>query len=82
MGLLLDVALVVLAVVVVGSLGLLAWTLGVTGLDSVRDERRRVAGLRQRLTDAERALPARSSAVRDVLRRLSARLAAMLKGDA
>jgi hypothetical protein len=76
-GLLLDVALVVLAVLVVGTLGLLAWTLGVTGLDSVRQERERVAALRQRLTDAERRLPSRAAAIREVLQRLSARL----KGD-
>jgi hypothetical protein len=76
-GLLLDVALVVLAVLVVGTLGLLAWTLGVAGLDSVRQERERVSALRQGLTDAERRLPSRAAAIREVLRRLSARL----KGD-
>jgi hypothetical protein len=76
-GLLLDVALVVLAVLVVGTLGLLAWTLGVTGLDSVRQERERVSALRQGLTDAERRLPSQSAAIREVLQRLSARL----KGD-
>ncbi len=80
MGLLLDVALVVLAVLVVGTLGLLAWTLGVVGLDSVRHERERVAALRLRLTDAEHRLPPRAAEVREILRQLSVKLGA-LKGD-
>jgi hypothetical protein len=77
-GLLLDAALVVLAVLVCGSLAMLAWTLGVAGPASLRDEVRRVASLRDRLTDAERALPARASALREGLRQLSR----TLKGEA
>lgn len=49
MGLILDLTVVVLAVVVIGSLALLAWTLAVS---AVRASRRGLAGV----TDARRAI--------------------------
>jgi hypothetical protein len=76
-GPILDLAVIALAVLVCGSLGLLAWTLGVTGVRAVRLERLRVADARARLTAVERSLPERLAAIDEVLVQLSRRL----KGD-
>ena len=56
MGLILDLAVAALAVAVVASLALLAWTFAVSGVHAIREGRRRVAGLRTLLTDAEARL--------------------------
>ena len=56
MGLILDLAVAALAVAVVASLALLAWTLAVSGVRGIREGRRRVARLRTQLTDAEARL--------------------------
>ena len=77
MGPILDLAVIALAVLVCGSLGLLAWTLGVTGVRAVRLERLRVADARARLAAVERSLPERLAAIDEVLVQLSRRL----KGD-
>ena len=53
MGLILDLAVVAIAVVVAGSLALLAWTLAVSAVRAVRVERTRVAFLRRSLADGE-----------------------------
>ncbi|MBA4170292.1 MAG: hypothetical protein H0X68_07790 [Chloroflexi bacterium] len=53
MGLILDLAVVALALVVIGSLALLAWTLAVSAVRATRLGRSRVATLRHTLTDAE-----------------------------
>ena len=65
-----DVATVVLAVGVCGSLGLLAWTLGVGSLRAVRHARREVKDARMRLAAADRQLHARSGVIHDTLTRL------------
>jgi hypothetical protein len=76
-GLLLDVALLALAVIVCGSLLLLAWTLAITGPESVRRDRAKVAVARERLSLAERRMAHEGEALRAGLRELSVRL----KGD-
>lgn len=52
----LDLAVVALAVMVCGTLGLLAWTLGITVPIAARRARRNVADQRARLAVAERRL--------------------------
>ena len=72
MGLILDLAVVVLAVVVIGSLALLAWTLSVS---AVRASRRSLAGVtnaRRSIADADarlRASAARAGATLEELAR-------------
>jgi hypothetical protein len=55
-GPLLDLAVVALAIMVSGSLALLAWTLGVGGVRAVRDTRRQVVRTRLELSRLERRL--------------------------
>jgi hypothetical protein len=55
-GLILDLAVAALAVAVVASLALLAWTLAVSGVRGIHEGRRRIARLRTQLTDAEARL--------------------------
>jgi Flp pilus assembly protein CpaB len=52
----LDLAVVALAVMVCGTLGLLAWTLGITVPIAARRARRDLADQRARLVVAERRL--------------------------
>lgn len=56
MGPLLDLAVVALAIMVSGSLALLAWTLGVGGVRAVRDARRQLIRTRLQLSRLERQL--------------------------
>ena len=56
MGLILDLAVAALAVAVVASLALLAWTLAVSGVRGIHEGRRRIARLRTQVTDAEARL--------------------------
>ncbi|HET7686943.1 MAG TPA: hypothetical protein VFM19_11095 [Candidatus Limnocylindria bacterium] len=79
MGPVLDAAVVVLALLVCGSLGLLAWTLAVGGRAAVRTERERVAAARAELAMTERALRERSAAVETALRGANERIRP--KGD-
>ena len=58
MGLILDLAVVAIAVVVVGSLALLTWTLAVTAVRSVRRGRQSVEMARRRVTETEANLTA------------------------
>lgn len=51
-----DLAVVALAVMVCGTLGLLAWTLGITVPAAARRARSTIASQRLRLTEAERRL--------------------------
>ena len=51
MGLILDLAVVAVAMVVIASLALLAWTLGVSGARAVADERERVAAMRRSVAE-------------------------------
>ena len=65
MGLVLDLAVVMLGLLVIGSLALLAWTLAVSAVRAIRRERVRVAGAREQVAAAEgriRAEAARLSA--------------------
>jgi len=55
-GLILDLAVVILGLLVIGSLALLAWTLAVSSVRSVRDGRAWVAASRRSITDAEARL--------------------------
>lgn len=52
----LDLAVVALAVMVCGTLGLLAWTLGITVPAAARRTRGTIANQRVRLMEAERRL--------------------------
>lgn len=81
MGPVLDLAVVALSVLVCLSLGLLAWTLGVTGVRAMREERSRMATLRTRLAERERRLAARVEHADAVLRRVSGTVTQALKGD-
>ena len=56
MGPILDLAVAALAVTVVASLALLAWTLAVSVVRAVHHGRSQVLGWRQTLTDAEARL--------------------------
>lgn len=56
MGLILDVAVLAIVVVVIGSLALLTWTLGVSGARSVRQARTDVAAARAAVARAERRI--------------------------
>ena len=58
MGLILDVAVIALAVAVVGSLALLSWTLAVSAARAVSDGRAEVAAARRRVAEAEERLDA------------------------
>ena len=53
MGLILDLAVAALALVVIGSLGLLAWTLAVSGVRAVQSSRQQVSLLRETVAGAE-----------------------------
>lgn len=79
MGPVLDAAVVVLALLVCGSLGLLAWTLAVGGRSAVRAERERIAASRAALAVTERRLLDRSAAVKTALRAANERIRP--KGD-
>ena len=73
MGLILNLAVIVLAMVVVGSLALLAWTLGVSAVRHVRDGRKQVASSRQSVADAEARLRSASARATATLAELAQR---------
>jgi hypothetical protein len=52
-GLILDLAVVVLAVAVIGSLALLTWTLAVSAVRAVAQGRANIAAARRRAADTE-----------------------------
>ena len=58
MGLILDLAVVALALVVIGSLALLAWTLAVSAVRATRAGHARVVASRRSVADAEAQLRA------------------------
>jgi hypothetical protein len=78
-GLVLDAAVVVLAIIVCGSLGLLAWTLAVNGRAVMGLERRRIAAARKGLAVAERTLHERLAPTEAALRDANDRIRP--KGD-
>jgi hypothetical protein len=57
-GLILDLAVAALALVVIGSLATLAWTLAVSAVRATRHGRERVAAMRRSAADVEARLPA------------------------
>jgi len=73
-GLILDVAVAALALAVIGSLGLLAWTLGVPAVRAVRRGRRDVGGVRARVTDAEADVTPMAARANAVLERVARRI--------
>ena len=77
MGPLLDLAVIALAVLVSGSLGLLAWTLGVSAVSAIGRERQRLTDARRDLAALELRLPERRVTVEAALLRLTR----TLKGD-
>jgi glycine/D-amino acid oxidase-like deaminating enzyme len=76
-GLILDLAVVALALVVIGSLALLAWTLGVNAVRSVRRGRESVAEARRSAAESEVRLVAGAEQVRSTLEQLTRRTAPM-----
>jgi hypothetical protein len=72
-GLILDLAVVVLAALVIGSLALLAWTLAVSAVRSVRRGRAQVAASRRSVADAEARLRSAAAGAVTSLSELAAR---------
>jgi hypothetical protein len=72
-GLILDLAVAALALLVVSSLALLAWTLGVGAVREVRRGRRQVAELRRDLVESESRLRAGAATASATLAELTAR---------
>jgi hypothetical protein len=72
-GLILDLAVVILGLLVIGSLALLAWTLAVSSVRAVRAERVRVAAARQSVAEAEARVGAAAADAAAVLSDLTAR---------
>ena len=71
MGLILDLAVVALAVAVIGSLALLTWTLAVSAVRAVADGRAGIAAARRRVSDAEVRLRAAAEGASTAATRLS-----------
>jgi hypothetical protein len=72
-GLILDLAVVVLATVVIGSLALLAWTLGVSAVRSVRREHAAVVSVRRSVAEAESRLVTAAGRTGPAVERLARR---------
>jgi len=70
-GLILDLAVVALALVVIGSLALLAWTLGVSAVRSVHEARASVAEARRAVAESEVRLVATAARIRSGLERVA-----------
>ena len=79
MGPLLNAAVILLALLVSGSLALLAWTLAVSGPEAVRAERARVAAARASLASTETAMREHLAKVGAALRDVNDRMRP--KGD-
>ena len=75
MGLILDLAVVILAGLVIGSLALLAWTLAVSSVRSVRRGRAQVAATRRSVADAEARLQSTAADAATAISDLAARTA-------
>ncbi len=71
MGLILDLAVVALAMVVIGSLALLAWTLGVSAVRSVRREQAAVVSARRSVVQTESRLVAAAGRAAPAIKRLA-----------
>lgn len=66
----LDIAVVILAIGVAASLGLLAWTLGVSAVIAVARGRARVADARLRIAATERRMREAAAAARATIERM------------
>jgi hypothetical protein len=75
-GLILDLAVVALALVVLGSLAVLAWTLAVSAVRSSRRNRAGVANARRSIADADERIRASAARARSTLEELSRRTGA------
>ena len=75
MGLILNLAVVALALAVIGSLALLSWTLAVSAVRAVRENREQVATLRRSVDETEGRLRAASALASATLARLRERTA-------
>jgi hypothetical protein len=80
-GLILDLAVAALALLVVSSLALLAWTLGVSAVRETRRGYRRVADLRRDLVESEPRLRAGAATATATLAELTARTTPPKPGD-
>jgi len=74
-GLILDLAVIVLAAIVIGSLALLAWTLAVNAVEAVDQGRARIAQSRHAVADAEARLHAAAERASTALAELTQRTA-------
>ena len=72
-GLILDLAVVILGLLVIGSLGLLAWTLAVSSVHSVEQSRERVSGSRRTIAETEARLRTSAADATATLSDLAAR---------
>lgn len=72
----LDLIVAAVALLVIGSLGMLTWTLGVSAVGATQQGRRRVAGLHQSLAQAEDRLEGSAAGVNVTLANLVARTTA------
>jgi hypothetical protein len=77
-GLILDLAVAVLAGLVIVSLALLAWTLAVTSVRAIGVERERVKAARRSVTDAEARIRGSASRASAVLAGIASRAEARL----
>ena len=75
MGLIFDLAVVALAMVVIGSLALLAWTLGVSAVRSVRREHAAVVEARRSVAESESRLVALADRAASAVEQLARRTA-------
>jgi hypothetical protein len=80
-GLILDLAVVALALVVIGSLALLAWTLAVSAVRATNAGRVTVARSRQSVADAEARLTASAARALAALADLTTRTAPGERSD-
>jgi hypothetical protein len=80
-GLILDLAVAVLALIVITSLALLAWTLGVSAVRATRNGRRQVAELRGAVAEAEARLRTTAADADATIAALAARMTPPRPGD-
>jgi hypothetical protein len=80
-GLILDLAVAALALLVIGSLALLAWTLGISAVRSVQRERLRVADARRTVAAADDRMRTSAAAASHMLTGLVARTTPPKPGD-
>ena len=80
-GLIFDLAVAALALLVIGSLALLAWTLGFSAAREARRARRRVADLRRDVVEAESRLRSSAAEASATLAQLATRITSPKPGD-